>query len=252
MQRIIAILFLSAITVNMGFVIPAQPSVLTVHLVGDSTMADKPGTPEENPERGWGQVLGEFFSDDVELVNDALNGRSSKSFREEGHWARVLEAIEPGDYVFIQFGHNDQKENDPARYTNPWSGYRRNLARYVSESRALGASPVILSSIVRRKFNEQGTLVDTHGPYPFIAREVAREEGVPFIDMQALTEDFVNAAGEEATKEIYLWVEPGKYDKFPEGCEDNTHLSLEGARAFASLVVEEIRQMDLPLAKYLK
>jgi lysophospholipase L1-like esterase len=215
-------------------------------------MADKPGTPEENPERGWGQLLPQFFNEKIAIKNHAVNGRSSKSFLDEGRWDAVLKELKSGDYVFIQFGHNDQKETDPVRYTNPWTGYRRNLEKYVNETRAKGAHPVILSSIVRRKFNEEGALIDAHGPYPFVARLVAEEMNVPFIDMQLLTEDYIIALGPEKSKEIYLWVEAGKYEKFPGGKVDNTHLTLKGATEYARLVAEEIRKMKLPLVEYLK
>ena len=231
---------------------PALDPVLTIHLIGDSTMADKPGTPEENPERGWGQLLPQCFSDAVAVRNYAVNGRSSKSFRDEGRWDEVLENLAPGDYVFIQFGHNDQKLTDSTRYTNPWSGYRRNLERFVDETRARGGVPVLLSSIVRRNFNEHGTLVDTHGAYPFVALSVARERNVSFIDMQLLTEDYVIELGPEAAKAIYLWLEPGEYPRYPDGKQDDTHLSPAGARAYAGLVAEAIREMELPLARYLR
>lgn len=225
---------------------------LQVFLIGDSTMADKPGTPQENPERGWGQLLPTFFNEQVAVRNHAVNGRSSKSFLDEGRWEAVLRELRPGDYVFIQFGHNDQKVNDPKRYTNPWTGYRRNLERFIDETRARGAFPLVLSSIVRRKFNDEGTLLDTHGVYPFVARQVAAAKGVPFIDMQLLTEDLVVASGPEASKDIYLWVEPGQYPKAPEGKQDDTHLSLYGATTYAGLVAEALRALELPLARYLK
>ncbi|MCB9082469.1 MAG: rhamnogalacturonan acetylesterase [Lewinellaceae bacterium] len=228
-----------------------QDPVLSVHLIGDSTMANKPGTPAENPERGWGQLLPQFFSEEVVIHNHAVNGRSSKSFREDGHWAKVIAEVQPGDFVFIQFGHNDSKEADPLRYTNPWSGYRHNLATYVDEIRAKGAFPVILSSIVRRNFNAEGTLVDTHGPYPFVARQVALEKEVPFIDMQVLTEELVASLGPEKSKEYYLWTKPGEYPRFLDGVQDNTHLNLTGATAFARLVATAIRDLPLqPLNQY--
>lgn len=236
----------------MGMAFYTPDDSITIYMVGDSTMADKPGTPEENPERGWGQLLPAFFQPSVKIANHAVNGRSSKSFLNEGRWATVLTELHSGDYVFIQFGHNDQKDADSSRYTNPWTAYRRNLQKYVTETRAKGAYPVILSSIVRRKFNEQGTLVDTHGAYPFVARAVATEMNVPFIDMQLLTEDFVIALGPEKSKEIYLWVAAGEYDKFPDGKQDDTHLNLEGATAYAGLVVSAIRAMKSPLVAQLR
>lgn len=223
-----------------------------VYLIGDSTMADKPGTPEENPERGWGQLLPIYFNENVSVHNHAVNGRSSKSFLGEGRWESVLKDLKSGDYVFIQFGHNDQKYKDPSRYTNPWTGYRRNLEKYVKETRAKGAYPILLSSIVRRKFNEHGTLIDTHSEYPFVARLVAEQMDVPFIDMQMWTEDFVNELGDEKSKDIYLWVEPGAYPKLPEGKQDDTHLSLLGATQYAGFVAEEIKRLGLPLANFIK
>ena len=241
-----------ALSVLAAFTRPAAEPEITVFMIGDSTMADKPDTPDVNPERGWGQLLPIFFNEKVEVRNYAVNGRSTKSFIDEGRWGKVLEELHSGDYVFIQFGHNDMKEADPSRYTNPYSGYRRNLEKFVAETRERGAFPVLLSSIVRRNFNEQGTLVDTHGAYPFVTRMVATEENVPFIDLQLKTEDYVNALGPEPSKKIYLWVEPGQYERFPEGKEDNTHLTLKGATEFARLAVEGIVELGLPLANYLK
>ncbi len=245
------LLLLATIICLSGFSGPAEHE-LTIFLIGDSTMANKPGTPDENPERGWGQLLHTYFNDQVVIENHAVNGRSSKSFRSEGRWDKVLQALHPGDHVFIQFGHNDQKDKDPSRYTNPWSTYRRNLERYVEETRAKGAVPVLLSSIVRRKFNEHGTLIDTHGAYPFVARAVSEKMQVPFIDMQLFTEDYVNEIGMEQSKEIYLWVKPGAYEKLPDGKEDDTHLSLLGATEYAGMVATEIKRQALPLARFLK
>lgn len=233
-----------------AFYKPQEP--VKIYLVGDSTMADKPGTPEENPERGWGQLLPPFFKETVAIDNHAVNGRSSKSFIDEGRWDAIMENLQSGDYVFIQFGHNDQKETDATRYTNPWTGYRRNLEKYVNDTRAKGAHPLILSSIVRRKFNEKGTLIDTHGVYPFVARLVAEQMNVPFIDMQLMTEDYVIKLGPEDSKKIYLWVEPEEYAKFPDGKQDDTHLNLVGATTFAGLVVDAIIQLELPLTLHLK
>lgn len=242
---------LSLVLLITAFGWQATPE-LNIYLIGDSTMADKPGSPEENPERGWGQLLPVFFNEKIAIHNHAVNGRSSKSFIGEGRWEEVLKNLQSGDYVFIQFGHNDQKIKDPNRYTNPWTAYRRNLERYVKETRAKGAYPILLSSIVRRKFNEKGTLEDTHGVYPFVARTVAESMDVPFIDMQLLTEEYVSSMGDEKSKEIYLWVKPGLYEKFPDGREDDTHLNLKGATEYARLVIEEIKRMGLPLVDYLK
>lgn len=223
---------------------------IRIYLVGDSTMADKPD-PEINPERGWGQAFSMYFKEGVTLINHAVNGRSSKSFIDEGKWTRVISQVEPGDYVFIQFGHNDQKEYDPTRYVNPYSAYRRNLELMVRETREQGGHPILLSSIVRRKFNQEGTLVDTHGPYPFVARSVALEHRVPFIDLQLKTEDLVSDLGPDQSKELYLILDPGESSMYPEGRVDNTHLNVRGAREVAGMVARSIRDLELPLAAYL-
>ncbi len=241
-----------ALVLILGIAWRATDQPLTLYMIGDSTMADKPGPADVNPERGWGQLLPVFFNENVRVENHAVNGRSTKSFIDEGRWEAVLEKLRSGDYVFIQFGHNDMKVADPTRYTNPYSGYRRNLEKFVRETRAKGAFPVLLSSIVRRNFNEQGTLVDTHGAYPHVARMVAKEMEVPFIDHQLKTEDYINALGPEKSKEIYLWVAPGEHERFPDGKQDNTHLTLKGATEFARLAVEGIRELALPLTEYLK
>ena len=208
--------------------------------------------PQKNPEHGWGQMLPLFFDDNVTVKNAAVNGRSSKSFIDEGRWDAVLKDLKPDDYVFIQFGHNDQKNKDPKRYTNPYTGYRRNLVKYVNDTRAKGAIPVLFSSIVRRNFNEFGVLEDTHGAYPFMARYVADKMNVPFVDMQLKSEDLVLSLGQEKSKEIYMWIKPGQYEMYPEGRQDNTHFTEKGATEMARLAVEGLKENKLELTKFLK
>jgi len=251
-MRKIPFLLLILLLLTTTFLQGQNRKAPSIFLIGDSTMADKPDSADKNPERGWGQLLPNFFKEEITVYNHAVNGRSSKSFITEGRWEKVINELASGDYVFIQFGHNDQKYKDPKRYTNPWTGYRRNLEKFVKETLQKGAHPVILSSIVRRKFNEFGTLEDTHGVYPFIARTVAESENIPFVDMQLLTEDFINELGVESSKEIYLWVSAGEYERFPDGKVDNTHLSLKGATEYARLVVNALQMQELPLANWLK
>ena len=135
---------------------------LTIYSIGDSTMANKKN-PEENPEHGWVQVLPQFFNNYIKIDNRAVNGRSTRSFINENRWDSIHKYLNKGDYVLIQFGHNDQKIKDPKRYTNPHTAYRNNLIRFITETREKGATLILLSSIVRRNFNKEGTLVDTHG-----------------------------------------------------------------------------------------
>ncbi len=223
----------------------------TIYMIGDSTMANKKN-PDENPEYGWGQVLPEYFTDNVTIDNRAVNGRSSRSFIGEGRWDSILKTLKEGDYVFIQFGHNDQKFKSPDRYTNPHVTYRHNLIRFVEETRQKGATPVLFSSIVRRNFNEHGTLIDTHGEYPLETRLVALEYDVPFIDLQYFTENLEESYGLEGSKKLHLHFEPGEHPYYKDGKEDNTHLSKLGANEVAKLALEELK-IKLPvLVRHIK
>ncbi|MBL0940013.1 MAG: rhamnogalacturonan acetylesterase [Gemmatimonadaceae bacterium] len=231
---------IAAATVALMAATRPQP-LPVVHLIGDSTMADKPD-PDNNPERGWGQALPALVKPGVRLINYAVNGRSTRSFINEGRWAKVRADLKTGDWLFIQFGHNDQKVEDSARYAAPLTAYRRNLERFVQEARDAGAYPVLFTSIVRRQFNASGTLEDTHGMYPLIVRDVARDLGVPLVDLQWLTEDFVRRAGPVGSIRFYVHTTEGQFPKFPAARTDNTHLSPLGAAEVARLAVEEMKR----------
>lgn len=221
---------------------------ISVFTIGDSTMADKP--VEVSPETGWCQVLQNFFNSGIEVKNHAVNGRSSKSFISEGRWQKVLESLNPGDYVFIQFGHNDEKIQDSTRYTTPFGTYAANLEKFVVESRAKGASPVLFTPIVRRKFGTDGKLTDTHGDYPVAVKRVAQKLKVPLIDLQKLTGEWVSQLGDEHSKTMFLWTAPN--EKFPEGRKDDTHLSVTGASEVALLAATEIKKQNLSLSKFIR
>ena len=224
---------------------------VTIYGIGDSTMANKI-KPDENPERGWGQMLPMFFNDKITIDNRAVNGRSTKSFIDLKLWEAVYNSLKPGDYVFIQFGHNDGKVTDSTRYTNPHTSYRHNLIRFVTETREKGAIPILFSSITRRNFNEQGVLISTHGDYTLEMRLVAQEYNVPFIDMEYYTELLEMKYGPEKSKELHLHYKPREISFFPEGKEDNTHLNVKGATEVAKIAVNELKKMNLDLVKYIK
>jgi lysophospholipase L1-like esterase len=229
-----------AVTENSG-------KIITVFTIGDSTMANKKA--EVAPEIGWCQAFPAFVDQTVVIKNRAVNGRSTKSFISEGRWKSVLDSLNPGDYVFIQFGHNDEKIQDSTRYTEPFTSYRKNLERFVRETREKGATPILFTSIVRRKF-ENGFLTDTHGNYPIVVRQVAAEMNVPMIDLQMLTAGAVTALGDEASKNVYLWTPPT--DKFPQGRKDDTHLCKEGANLVAKLAAQQLILLDNSLAKLIQ
>jgi len=221
----------------------------TLFLAGDSTMADKPDL--DYPERGWGQLFRELVRPPLKLDNRAVNGRSTKSFRDLGHWDTLLESLKAGDWVVIQFGHNDEKDKDPARFTEPEGEYRANLQRFVREARARGANPVLATSVVRRRFDESGNFYDSHGDYPRVVREVAAEEGVPLLEMEGVTRILEKRFGLEGPRPLHLHFEPGEHPKLPDGLHDDTHYSELGARLVAELAAREMARVHLPIVRYL-
>ena len=223
----------------------------TIYLIGDSTMANKV-KPDENPERGWGQVLPTFFNDNTIIDNRAVNGRSTKSFIAEKKWEAVFKVLKSGDYVFIQFGHNDEKVADSLRYTNPHTTYRYNLIRFVTEARQKGAIPILFSSVARRNFNEQGVLIGSHGEYTMETRLVAQDYKVPFIDMEYFSELLETSYGPEKSKQLHLYFKAGEIPYYSEAKEDNTHFSLKGATEIAKLAVNQIKLMENPLLERLQ
>jgi len=223
----------------------------TIFSIGDSTMASKVN-PAENPEHGWVQVLAPFFNSSIIIDNRAVNGRSTRSFLNENRWDSVCKILKKGDYVFIQFGHNDQKVEDPKRYTNPHTAYRYNLIKFVMDSRAKGATPVLFSSIVRRNFNDNGVLVDTHGDYPLETRLVAQQYNVPFIDLNYLTEKLEESYGMEESKKLHLHFKAGENSYYKQEKNDDTHLSNLGATEVAKLVIAALKMSDLDLKKHIK
>ncbi|MCI3918657.1 rhamnogalacturonan acetylesterase [Paenibacillus sp. TRM 82003] len=230
--------------------IAAVPQALTLFLAGDSTVTDE---GEANfPYAGWGMLLPCLLKHDVAVGNYASSGRSSKSFIDEGRLDRIVEQLKANDFLFIQFGHNDQKA-DVERHTEPEDSYKAYLLRYVDAARAKGAYPVLVTSVHRRYFEPGGTLRDTHGAYLTAMRELADAEGVPLIDLAARSQELFERLGPEATKDVFMWSAPGEYAGFPDGAQDNTHFQERGAARIAALVAEEIRRLNLwPLTMYLR
>ena len=205
-------------------------------MIGDSTMAEK--SRPDHPERGWGQLFREFVIPPAKLQNRALNGRSTKSFIAEKHWAQTLDTLQPGDWVIIQFGHNDQKADKPELHTEPAGSYRENLLRFIRETRAKSAHPVLATSVVRRRWDSNGEFIDTLGDYPAATRALAAAEKVPLLELHTLTLRMESEAGIEGSKRFHF---PG----------DDTHYSENGAAATAALAAAEIHRLNLPLAKWI-
>ncbi|HEV2861288.1 MAG TPA: rhamnogalacturonan acetylesterase [Pyrinomonadaceae bacterium] len=223
---------------------------VTVFIAGDSTAAPKLET--KRPETGWGEQLQKHFDETkVRVDNLAMNGRSTRTFISENRWQALLDKVKPGDYVLIQFGHNDQSKEKVDRYTPP-ADFHANLVRFVREVRAKKATPVLLTPVMRRRFDKEGKFYDVHGEYPDITRRVAAEQKVALIDMHRASEKVLVKYGPEESKKLFLQLKAGENPNYPQGVDDNTHFSPAGADIMASLAVEGIREQKLGLAKFLK
>jgi pectinesterase len=270
MRRSLRII-ICAICVICGLISATPDKTTTIFVIGDSTAANK-DTTGGKVERGWGMMLQQCFDADFIVVdNHAINGRSSKSFLDEGRWDKVLAKIQPGDYVIIQFGHNDEK-SQPARHTDPGSTFDYNLAKYVRETREKGGIPVLMNSVVRRNFlveapviadDEQlrnttfsdgskmvegDSLIDTHGLYRVAPRDVALRMNCHFIDANKITHDLEQGLGREASKKLHMWFRPGEEPSLPQGKQDNTHYNIYGAKVVANLLADALCE-EIPVLK---
>lgn len=239
-----------SLLVSLSCLCNAQdPTRTTLHLVGDSTMADKSNLAY--PERGWGQLLPSFFSPELEIINHAANGRSTRRFINEGRWAMVLSDLKAGDYVLVQFGHNDQKQNDPARYASVEKDYPAFLHQYIKDVRDKGAIPMLASSICRRHFNKQGKLERTLTDYAEAAKRVAEQQKVSFFDLGEQTCSFLSKIGEQQSQHYFIQVPADLYSRYPEGKSDNTHLNVVGASKVAQFFVRDLRSSHHPLSNFI-
>lgn len=264
---------LMMLTAAFGFAEERNDTV-TIWMAGDSTMANKP-IDDDKQERGWGQMLPMMLRGAVRVENHAVNGRSSKSFIDEGRWDKIMQGVRPGDYVIIQFGHNDEKAKSPDRYTVPGSTFDANLRKMVKETKAKGATPILMNSIARRNFptpeqnntgnvndkplagpvtsnyKEEGDiLVDTHGDYLISPANVAKKEKVTFIDFNKITRDYVQYLGTEKSKDLFMWIPAGKFRFCPEGKIDNTHLNIYGGTVLARKAATALAENVPALGKY--
>ena len=225
-------------------------SFTTIHLMGDSTMAEK-DLSDGKPERGWGMMFPNFVDDTFRVVNYAQNGRSTKSFIDRGLWDIVQYALQPGDYVFIQFGHNDAKEDDPERYAPAFGAYQENLRTFIRGAREQGAIPVLLTPVARRWFKDGQLDRDCHGDYPAAMRQVAEEMGVTLLDITTPTLDWIESLGDEASRPYFMHLPAGKYACAPLGKEDNTHTVASGARKVAEIVCEALKAQIPAIGEHL-
>ena len=277
---------LCALLIACLLLIAATPDKrTTIFVIGDSTAAKK-DLSKGKLERGWAMMLQQYFDTAyIRVDNHAVNGRSSKSFIDEGRWDKVLSLIKPGDYVIIQFGHNDEKPQ-PERHTDPGSTFDYNLAKYVRETREKGGIPVLMNCVVRRNFvaspdpsegrgepigtqiddealrNTTATngplpseglgdsLVDTHGLYRVAPRDVAQRMNCYFVDANQITHNLEQSLGVEGSKKLHMWYLPGEEPTEPQGKQDNTHYNIHGATVVAGLLADALCQEIPLLSKY--
>ncbi|MBQ9203325.1 MAG: rhamnogalacturonan acetylesterase [Prevotella sp.] len=251
-----------------------QQKVTTIFIIGDSTAAKK-DLSKGSPERGWGMALQCYFDEAfVRVDNHAVNGRSSISFINEKRWDKVLSLIQPGDYVIIQFGHNDEKDG-ATRHTDPGSTFDYTLAKYVRETREKGGIPVLMNPVVRRNFAkktvqsssddeslrnttfkdgaktvEGDSLKDTHGLYAVAPRDVAQRMNCLFVDANKITHDLEQGLGVEGSKKLHMWYKPGEHPALPKGRQDNTHYNIYGAHQVARLFADALCEQIPLLTKY--
>lgn len=220
-----------------------------IYLIGDSTCHTN--TKETFPQTGWGQFFQEYINENYEVINLAQNGRSSKSFLNEGWFELCKNNIKENDFLFIQFGHNDEK-SDEERSTKPFSTYQQYLLYYINVAKEKKATPVLLSSIYRRHFDEFGKIKENcHLQYPEAMKQLASKENVIYIDMCELTKQMLIELGDEKSKELFMNFKANIYINYPEGKNDNTHLREKGARMICKILVQQLQKYN-ELNKILK
>jgi lysophospholipase L1-like esterase len=241
------LLMLSVLIFSMSFMM-APARKIKIWMIGDSTMCMY--GPERAPLTGWGMPFATFFDSTVQTDNRARGGRSTRTFISENRWQPVSDSMQEGDYVLIQFGHNDEakEEKYKDRYTTP-EDYRKNLIRFITETKNKKAFPVLITPVSRMRFNKEGKAEETHVEYSAIVVDVAKEQNVPIIDLDKESRELYQKLGPEATKLLFMQLEPGEHPFYPDGSKDNTHFNELGARRMAEIVLANIRSQNLELAK---
>lgn len=197
------------------------------------------------PQTGIGQVFSLYIKDGITVINYAKNGRSTKSFIDEGRLKKIDEEIGAGDYLFIQFGHNDEKQEDPARYTEPFSTYMENLETYINVARKHGAYPVLITPLERRCFVDEKHLgMGAHSDYVAAMKQTAEKCNVPLVDLYSMSRSELKKAGELASRKWYMYFLAGEYKNYPEGKTDNTHLRYDGAVMYAGLIARGLEELE--------
>jgi len=235
-----------AVVLTLCSFVLSEPEQITIYLIGDSTVCTQPVS--QAPVTGWGTPFAVLFNKTVKVENHARGGRSTRTFISENRWQPVADVLKPGDYVFMQFGHNDEatEEKYEERYTSP-TDYRKNLIRFITETKAKNAFPVLVTPVSRRRFDKDGKALETHIEYSKVVAEVSAEYKVPMIDLDTRSRELYESFGVENSKLLFNVSQPGTNPQFPDGVDDGTHFSEYGARLLAELVLDEMKKLKLDL-----
>ena len=241
--------YLIILVLLMSFASPHNKKI-RIYLVGDSTMC--PYEPAIAPLTGWGMPFSYFFDSTVEVINKAKGGRSTRTFIEENRWQPIADSLQEGDYVLIQFGHNDEakEEKYKDRYT-PVPDYKKNLTLFITQAREKKAIPVLITPVTRMKFDDAGNAMETHVEYSAAIYEVAKEQQAAMIDLDKKSRELLQQLGPKFAKYLFMQLDPMEHPNYPEGQKDNTHFTEFGARKIAEIVLTGIRELNLELAGHI-
>lgn len=231
----------------LAFCFPAKPKI-RVWMIGDSTMCHY--EPARAPLTGWGMPFARFFDSTVIIENRARGGRSTRTFISENRWQPIAESLNEGDYVLIQFGHNDEAKEEKyrERYTSV-PDYKSNLIKFITETRSKKAVPVLITPVTRMKFDKEGKALETHADYSAAVREVGKAYHTPVIDLDTKSRNLLQQFGPEFSKMFFMQLDSLQHPNYPSGQKDNTHFNEYGARRMAELVLGEIRILLPELAE---
>ncbi|WP_163716214.1 rhamnogalacturonan acetylesterase [Mangrovibacterium lignilyticum] len=228
-----------------SIVIESADSLRAIFIAGDSTVTDQ----ENEPWASWGQMFPRFLKQDIVVANYAESGETLKAFRRENRLKKIISVMKPSDYLFIEFAHNDQKPG--GNHVDPFTTYQDQLRYFISEARKKGGKPVLVTSTNRRAFDENGKIINTLLEYPDAMRQLAKEEDVPLIDLNAMTKVFYEALGVENSKRALVHYPANTYPGQDEPLADNTHFNPYGAYELAKCVAQSILDQKLDLAQYI-
>ena len=224
----------------------AKKKEIKIYLIGDSTVCDQ--DIKRYPVTGWGTPFADYFQADVLVKNHAKGGRSTRTFIEENRWQPIVDSLHAGDYVIMQFGHNDEAKEPQyaARYT-PVPDYIKNLIKFIEQTRSKMATPILVTPVSRRVF-KNGVAQETHTEYSAAVFQVGKQYQVPVIDLDTKSRTLYNQMGEIKSKWLFMELDSAEHPIYPLGRHDNTHFNDYGARLMAEIVLKEIKNLDLPLA----